>query len=68
MVLVCGTLVYSKGDEKQSAKLHAELEATAAEEGEAAPSVLMPGQLSLCPIVLEVLSVRSLLTLPSNMH
>lgn len=44
VVLVCGTLVYSKGDEVQNSKAHAELEAAAAEEGEAAqPSTLMPG-------------------------
>lgn len=44
VVLVCGTLVYSKGDEVQNAKAHAEMEAVAAEEGEAAePSIRMPG-------------------------
>lgn len=42
-VLVCGTLVYSRGDEVQSKKDHLEYEAHAAEEGEAQPSILMPG-------------------------
>jgi len=42
-VLVCGTLVYSRGDEVQSKKDHLEYEAHAAEEGEAQPSMLMPG-------------------------
>lgn len=42
-MLVCGTLVYSRGDELQSKKDHLEYEAHAAEEGEAQPSILMPG-------------------------
>ena len=46
-VLVCGTLVYSRGDEVQSKRDHLEYEAHAAEEGQAQPSVLMPGQLLL---------------------
>ncbi len=40
---MCGTLVYSRGDEVQSKKDHLEYEAHAAEEGEAQPSMLMPG-------------------------
>ena len=43
-MLVCGTLVYSRGDEVQNKKDHLEFEAHAAEEGEAQPSVLMPGK------------------------
>lgn len=46
-VLVCGTLVYSRGDEVQSKRDHLEYEAHAAEEGQAQPSVLMPGPLLL---------------------
>lgn len=45
-MLVCGTLVYSRGDEVQSKREHLEYEAQAAEEGQAQPSVLMPGQYS----------------------
>lgn len=51
-MLVCGTLVYSRGDEVQSKRDHLEYEAHAAEEGEAQPSVLMPGQLLLSSQVL----------------
>lgn len=43
-VLVCGTLVYSRGDEVQSKRDHLDYEAHAAEEGQAQPSLLMPGQ------------------------
>ena len=46
-VLVCGTLVYSRGDEVQSKKEQVEYEAHAGEEGQAQPSLLMPGQLLL---------------------
>ena len=41
---MCGTLVYSRGDEVQSKRDHQEYEAHAAEEGEAQPPVLMPGE------------------------
>ena len=47
-MLVSGTLVYSRGDEVQSKKEHLEYEAQAAEEGEAQPSVLTPGQSHAC--------------------
>lgn len=49
-VLVCGTLVYSRGDEVQSKKEHLEYEAHAAEEGEAQPSMLMPGDTAPMPV------------------
>ncbi|KAL3147971.1 hypothetical protein ABBQ38_014266 [Trebouxia sp. C0009 RCD-2024] len=49
-VLVCGTLVYSRGDEVQSKRDHLEYEAHAAEEGQAHPSVLMPGDAAPLPI------------------
>lgn len=45
VVLVCGTLVYSRGDEVQNAKAHAELQAAAEEEGQAAlPGLPTPGK------------------------
>ena len=62
-MLVCGTLVYSRGDEVQSKRDHMEYEAHAAEEGQAQPSVLMPGQLLLTTQILtsHMLSTRALM-------
>ena len=64
-VLVCGTLVYSRGDEVQTKQEHAEYEAHAAEEGEAQPSVLMPGK-SCCLIPMGYMLLHNIGLMPSR--